>query len=329
MLCAILLCACGTGAANRPDLQPQVDEFVDEMVREHGFDRGALSALLGRAEFQQSIIDAMRRPAEAKPWYQYRPIFVTESRIRDGVSFWNANEAILQQVSTDYGVPPEILVAIVGVETRYGGYTGRHRVLDSLHTLAFGYPKRAAFFRGELEDFLLLTREEGIDPAEAKGSYAGAMGKPQFISSSYRAYAVDYDGDGRRDLWDSNADVIASVANYFKRHGWRQGEPVTVRAHGVDDSDRAFVEAGMKPSLRVRDLRDAGIETDPSIDGDALASLIELDTGTGKEYWLGLHNFYVITRYNHSNLYSMAVYQLSQEIRALREAREIDPLVAR
>jgi membrane-bound lytic murein transglycosylase B len=328
-LCAILLCACGAGAAKRPDLQAEVDAFVDEMAREHGFDRTELSALMERAEFEQSIIDAMMRPAEAKPWYQYRPIFVTESRIRDGVKFWQANEGILERVSAEYGVPPEILVAIIGVETRYGGYTGRHRVLDSLHTLAFGYPRRATFFRGELEAFLLLAREEGIDPVEAKGSYAGAMGKPQFISSSYRAYAVDYDDDGRRDLWDSNADVIASVANYFTRHGWRRGSPVTVRVRGVDSSHRSLVEAGMKPSLRVEELREAGLEFDPEIDAEALASLIELDTGPGKEYWLGLHNFYVITRYNHSNLYSMAVYQLSQAIRALREAREIDPLAAR
>jgi membrane-bound lytic murein transglycosylase B len=306
-----------------------VDEFVEEMVREHGFDRAGLAELMSRAQFQQSIIDAMTRPAEAKPWYQYRPIFVTESRIRDGVAFWEEHEALLERVSDDYGVPPEILVAIIGVETRYGGYTGRHRVLDSLHTLAFGYPRRADFFRGELEDFLLLAREEGIDAEGAKGSYAGAMGKPQFISSSYRAYAVDYDGDGRRDLWDSDADVIASVANYFKRHGWRPGEPITVRAHGVGDGHQAFVEAGMKPSLRVEELRRAGLEIDPAIDGDALASLIELDTGPGNEHWLGLHNFYVITRYNHSNLYSMAVYQLSQEIRALREARETDPLAVR
>ena len=199
-LCAILLCACGAGAAKRPDLQPQVDAFVDEMVRKHGFERRALADLLGQAEYQQSIIDAMTRPAEAKPWHQYRPIFVTESRIREGVEFWEANEAILDEVSAEYGVPAEILVAIVGVETRYGGFTGRHRVLDSLHTLAFGYPRRADFFRGELEEFLLLARDEGIDPTETKGSYAGAMGKPQFISSSYRAYAVDYDDDGRRDL---------------------------------------------------------------------------------------------------------------------------------
>jgi len=321
-LCSALLCACATGATTRPDIKPQVSQFVDQMVRKHGFDRRALSDLLARAEFRQSIIDAMNRPAEAKPWYKYRPIFLTEQRVQGGAQFWRENADLLRRVSQEYGVAPEILVAIIGVETRYGTNTGSSRVLDSLSTLAFGYPKRASFFRGELEQFLLLTREERIDATSITGSYAGAMGKPQFIASSYRSYAVDYDGDGHRNLWDSNADAIASVANYFSRHGWRRGEPVAVPAQGVNASHRRFVDAGMKPSIRVADLREAGIRFDPKIKGDALASLIELEDRDAKEYWIGLNNFYVITRYNHSNLYAMAVYQLSEEIRALRKPRE-------
>ncbi len=327
MLCSALLCACATQATPRPDIEPQVSQFVDQMVREHGFDRRALTELLARAEFRQSIIDAMSRPAEAKPWYKYRPIFLTKQRIQGGAEFWQENADLLQRVSREYGIAPEILVAIIGVETRYGGNTGSSRVLDSLSTLAFGYPKRASFFRGELEQFLLLTREEHIDPTTITGSYAGAMGKPQFIASSYRSYAVDYDGDGHRNLWDSNADAIASVASYFSHHGWRRGEPVAVPAQGVNASHQRFVDAGMKPSIRVADLRKAGIRCDPKLKGDALASLIELEGQGTKEYWIGLNNFYVITRYNHSNLYAMAVYQLSQEIRALRKSRE-SPSVA-
>ena len=223
-------------------------------------------------------------------------------------------------------MPPEIIVAIIGVETRYGKFTGRYRILDSLTTLAFGYPKRASFFRKELEQFLLLSREESIDIQAAKGSYAGAMGKPQFISSSYRRYAVDHDKDGKRDLFENNADIIASVANYFKVHGWRSGEPVTLQANPAAGADlKPFVNAGMKPSIQVKSLLSNGLNpVDPSENPDpgALSSLIELEVEDGNEYWLGLHNFYVITRYNHSNLYAMAAYQLSREIVAAKQAAE-------
>jgi membrane-bound lytic murein transglycosylase B len=323
-LCSALLCACATQATTHSsiELKPQVSEFVDEMVRKHGFDRQRLAELLGRAELRQSIIDAMNRPAEAKPWYKYRAVFLTDQRIQGGADFWRDNADALQRTERDYGVSPEILVAIVGVETRYGANIGRTPVIDSLSTLAFGYPKRASFFRGELEQFLLLTREEHIDPATVTGSYAGAMGKPQFIASSYRAYAVDYDGDGRRDLWDSNADILASVANYFSQHGWHRGEPVAVPAQGVEASHRRFVDAGVKPSIPVSELRKAGIRFHAKVDGDALASLIELEDAGAKEYWVTFNNFYVITRYNHSNLYAMAVYQLGREIRALRKPGE-------
>ncbi len=321
-LCSALLCACTTEATTRPDVKPQMKEFVDQMVREHGFDEPALTALLAKAQFRQSIIDAMNRPAEAKPWYKYRQIFLTQQRIQGGVEFWQENEAVLTRASRDYGVAPEIIVAIIGVETRYGANTGSTRVLDSLSTLAFGYPKRARFFRGELEQFLLLAREERMDPVELTGSYAGAMGKPQFIASSYRSYAVDYDHDGRRNLWDSNADAIASVGNYFNRHGWRRGEPIATPAKGVTAAHQHFIDAGVKPSIPVADLRKAGIQVDPKLKADERASLIALEDKGGHEYWVGLNNFFVITRYNHSKLYAMAAYQLSQEIRALKKTRE-------
>ncbi len=298
-------------------------EFAGEMASKHGFDQRELTALLKQTEFRDDIIRAITRPAEAKPWYQYRPIFLKPDRIAGGVKFWQENETLLQRIATEYGVPPELIIAIIGVETRYGTHTGRYRILDSLSTLAFGYPKRAKFFRSELEQFLLLTREEQVDPARAMGSYAGAMGMPQFISSSYRSYAVDYDGDGQRDLWHNKADVIASVANYFKRHGWRQGEPITLEVEGGSKLEK-YVEAGMKPSIKVADLLATGLKPKGATKPDpkALTSLIELDAGGHNEYWLGLHNFYVITRYNHSNLYAMAAYQLSQEILAAKRAAE-------
>ncbi len=304
------------------ELTTDVNGFIDEMVSKHRFDRTELTALLEEAQFRQDIIDLITRPAEAKPWYQYRRIFLTSARAKGGVAFWQDNRKDLRRAEQAYGVPPEIIVAIIGVETRYGANTGRHRVLDALSTLAFAYPPRSRFFRRELEQFLLMAREEGMTPTKPKGSYAGALGKAQFIPSSFRAYAVDFDGDGKRDLWGSNADAIGSVANYFARHGWRPGEPVTARARKAGAEHQRFVDAGMKPSLRVKDLRAAGITVDARLDPAALTSLIKLETKDGHEYWLGLHNFYVITRYNHSNLYAMAVYQLSQEILETKKAGE-------
>jgi len=276
---------------------------------------------MGKVNYRQSIIDAITRPAEAKPWADYRAIVVTPRRIEQGVEFWNENVELLQQAEREYGVPPEMIVAIIGVETRYGRNIGKYPVLDALSTLAFGYPKRAKFFKRELSEFLLLTRDEQVDPESAVGSYAGAMGMPQFIPSSYRAYAVDFDKDGQRNLWNSRADIIGSVAAYFKQHGWTRGAPITSRASGVNNKHEAFINAGMKPSFTVSKLRRAGIKSEQPIAGDALTSLIRLDGEKGLEHWLGLHNFYVITRYNHSNLYATAVYQLSREILAERNMK--------
>ncbi len=313
-----------SACAHTPDQREAFKSFAAEMEQKHQIPAAEVETLLAGTQFRDDIIEAITRPAEAKPWHQYRPIFLKPDRIQGGVEFWRENEALLERISREYGVPPEIIVAIIGVETRYGKFTGRHRVLDSLTTLAFGYPKRAEFFRSELEQFLLLSREESVDPRSAKGSYAGAMGKPQFISSSYRRYAVDHDGDGRRDLWQSNADIIASVANYFKTHGWREGEPITLQARPNGKADlQPFVDAGMKPSIRLQKLLSSGLQPmDITLNPDpqALSSLIKLDAGDTEEYWLGLHNFYVITRYNHSNLYAMAAYQLSREILAARAA---------
>jgi membrane-bound lytic murein transglycosylase B len=290
--------------------------FIDKMVQEHQFDAAEISSLLSQAKKQQSIIDAMSRPAEKRlNWGQYRKIFITDKRIKGGMKFWKENQVILEQAEKTYGVPAQIITAIVGVETFYGRITGKYSVLDSLYTLGFHYPPRAKFFRSELEEFLQLAREEGVSPAEPLGSYAGAMGRPQFISSSFRAYAVDFDKDGKRDIWENNADVIGSVANYFKRHGWKAGEPVAQLVTGAKKGFDEEIKAGYKPSLDVNALIDKGIILGSSLDKDAKVALLEMESDDGNEYWVASPNFYAITRYNHSPLYAMAVFQLSEAIR--------------
>lgn len=300
--------------------------LIDTLVSEHGFQRGALLALFDQAELRPSIIEAITRPAEGKAWYEYRPIFLTENRIEGGVDFWNEHADLLAQAEESYGVPPEIITAIVGVETGYGANIGTYRVLDALTTLSLDYPKRSEFFTRELENFLLLSREEGIDPLEPVGSYAGAMGQPQFIPSSYRAYAIDFNRDGRRDLWSDPADIIGSVANYFSEHGWRAGAPVSfsARVKGEDYAD--LVTKELKPETSLKSLRQAGVAVPRDIPETARGALLEFEQEFGPEYWVGLDNFYVITRYNRSPLYAMAVYQLSQEIRARHDA---EPTVAK
>ncbi|HHC71466.1 MAG TPA: lytic murein transglycosylase B [Thiotrichales bacterium] len=295
-----------------------LNRFIDEVSSRHQIPRGELEALFERVRFRDEIIRAISNPAEARPWYQYRPIFLTEERVAGGVAFWESNRQLLEKAEAAYGVPAEIIVAILGVETRYGRYKGRHRVLESLATLAFGYPKRARFFRRELEEFILLAREEGMDPLALKGSYAGAMGGPQFISSSYRRYAVDFDGDGQRNLFASTADMIGSVAHYFRRHGWQPGQPVASRSHVEGDGYRELVGQGLKPRYTVAQFRERQVIPEDPLPAEALATLVELELEEGHEYWLGLQNFYVITRYNHSPLYAMAVWLLSQEIAARR-----------
>ncbi len=298
----------------------EVREFIDEMVKKHDFNSLELTNLLSQGEIKTTIIDAMNRPAEAMPWYKYRKIFLKPGRVKAGVTFWNENEDALKRAQSKYGVPAEYIVAIIGVETRYGVYKGKFRVLDSLMTLAFDYPKRGKFFRGELEHYLLMTREEKIDPLSLKGSYAGAMGKPQFIASSYRNYAVDFDGDGKRDLLNNTTDAIGSVANYFSRHHWVPGQPVVGGATIKGKKYKALLDKGIKPKTSVKSFSQYGVTITDDIPGNLSGALIELELKSGHEYWVGLQNFYVITRYNHSPLYAMAVYQLSQEIRALHSS---------
>ena len=302
----------GQPLARRADVQA----FIREMTARHGFNAARLQAVFSRAHAQPSIIAAMSRPAEAKPWYAYRTIFVNPTRIQGGAEVWRANEAALARAEQVHGVPPEIVVAIIGVETQYGGNMGKYRVLEALSTLAFDYPRRADYFRKELENFLLLTRAEGIDPLAPRGSYAGAMGYGQFMPSSFRSYAVDFDGDGHRDLWRNPRDAIGSVANYFKKHGWRTGAPVAAPAEVSGAAWPALVSRKLgQPQHSVASLQSRGVRPQEPVGGGQAAMLLEFQGRDGPEYWLGFDNFYVITRYNHSQLYAMAAYQLSQEIR--------------
>ena len=308
----------GQPLAKRADVQT----FIREMVAQQGFNAARLQAVFARAYAKPEIIAAMSRPAEAKPWYAYRTIFVNPKRIQGGVAFWRANAAALARAEQVHGVPAEIVVAIIGVETQYGGNMGKYRVLEALATLAFDYPRRASYFRKELENFLLLTLAEGIDPLTPRGSYAGAMGYGQFMPSSFRSYAVDFDGDGHRDLWRNSRDAIGSVANYFKKHGWRTGEPVAVPAQVSGGDYAALISRQLKPPQhRVARLRAQGVLPLEPVSDAQTAMLLELQGREGPEYWLGFDNFYVITRYNHSSLYAMAVYQLSREIRERYEQR--------
>ncbi|MCZ6655848.1 MAG: lytic murein transglycosylase B [Gammaproteobacteria bacterium] len=300
--------------AGREDVQA----YIDELVSEHGFSKIELNEVFENAKRRQSIIDRMERPAERTlKWYEYRSNFITDTRIDKGVEFWASNEAALDAAEAHYNVSPEYIVAILGIETSFGGYMGSDRVLDALSTLAFDYPPRAEFFRNELTEFLLLVREEGRKPEELKGSYAGAMGYGQFIPSSYRAYAVDFDGDGLRDIWHNTTDAIGSVANYFHKHGWRGHGPVAVKVAVTNEAADELANQGLALEVTVSDLRSLGVEV-ADIEGDAKAALFRMEQRDGPEYWVGLHDFYVITRYNRSRLYALAVHQLSQTIKTKR-----------
>lgn len=311
-----LLLACTSFAAVAEE-HPGVEAFADKVARDKGIPRQQVLDLLASAKTRQDILDAMKRPAESKPWYQYRPIFLTPERIGQGIAFWDDHEKTLARAAEKYGVDPSVIVAILGVETRYGKITGRYRVLDALATLAFHYPPRASFFQGELEEYLVLGREEHLPLGETMGSYAGAMGFGQFIPSSYREYAVDFDGDGQRNLWSVD-DAIGSVANYFARHGWERGGPVAVRAKAAP-SARPPANAGLKPAFSLAEMARRGFSPERKVEAGEPVTLITLEQPDGPEYWLGFENFYVISRYNHSPLYAMAVHQLG---RAIMEARD-------
>ncbi|RMD69128.1 MAG: lytic murein transglycosylase B [Gammaproteobacteria bacterium] len=287
--------------------EADVEAFVQDMAKRHRFDPLYLRQVFKKTAWRPEIVEAMKRPAEAKPWYQYRPLFITAARIRSGRAFLKDHDDLLRRAEDTYGVPASVIVAILGIETRYGRYTGRHRVMDALTTLGFRYPKRGRFFRSELEQFLLMTREEGLDPLAVKGSYAGAMGWGQFIPSSFRHYSVDFDGDGRRDLWHA-ADAIGSIAHYLSAHGWEPRTPVAMK---IQNEGNIQPSKTLKPQSPLRALKVSLKETVPD---DLPASILSLEGEKGPEYWVIFNNFYVITRYNHSPLYAMAVHQLAQAV---------------
>lgn len=305
--------------------EQRIAAFVDYTARTYAVDPQRIRDVLAQAEYKQSIIDAITRPAEAvKPWRDYRPIFLTPARIDGGRDFYLANRDALERVSADTGVPAEYIVAIIGVETSYGRITGSFRVIDALYTLAFDHPKRAPFFAGELAQWFALTAQEPqLDIAGIKGSYAGAMGMGQFMPSSYRLWAKDGDGDGRRDLLTHKPDVFASIANYFVIHGWQRGGPVVARAD-LDPAKTEFVPETVDPVHPLATLAERGYRPragEPVAEG---ATVVNFDGDAGREYWLGYRNFYVITRYNRSPMYAMAVHQLAQAIRARVDGARVD-----
>ena len=303
--------------------QETVEQFIVDTAKKNNLNEQSVREIVNQAKRQQSIIDAMNRPAEKKKqWHEYRNIFLKQKRINGGVEFWNEQKALLEKVSRDSGVPIEIIVAIIGVETNYGGNMGSYKVLDALYTLAFDYPKRSPFFTKELEKFLVLAEKENISATETKGSYAGAMGYGQFMPSSYLMYSLDHDKDGSRDLLNNLGDAIASVANYFKAHGWKKDEVVVVQAQ-TDKKFKKLKKQALKPSLTVNQLNEMGYKNNHDLDPDAMVTLTQLQQKHHMEYWFGMHNFYVITRYNHSEMYAMAVYQLSQEIAKLNKSRSL------
>jgi membrane-bound lytic murein transglycosylase B len=294
--------------------RPEVHQFIDGVVQKDGLDRPWVEQAFARAQRRQSVIDAITKPYEAKPWYQYETIFVNDARVQAGAAFWDLQAALLDKVQAQYGVPAGIIVAIVGVESYYGRQHGGYPVMDALSTLSFDYPARAPFFQTELEQFLLMCREQTLDPLKPMGSYAGAMGTPQFMPDSYRQYAVDFDGDGKRDIWDNWADILGSVANYFKQHGWEPNGLIVVPAAMRLGSEPP---ATLAPTT-VGALRQAGVVLSSGAGDDAEALLVSLQEQDATVYWVGLHNFRVITQYNKSPLYAMAVVQLAQSIAQYR-----------
>ncbi len=309
----------GGDFANNPNAQ----QFIDKMVNKHGFDRQQLQEILSQAKRLDSVLRLMDNQApttSVKPpsgpngaWLRYRKKFITPDNVQNGVVFWNQYEDALNRAWQVYGVPPEIIVGIIGVETRWGRVMGKTRILDALATLSFNYPRRAGYFSGELETFLLMARDEQDDPLNLKGSFAGAMGYGQFMPSSYKQYAVDFSGDGHINLWDP-VDAIGSVANYFKAHGWVKGDQVAVMANGQAPG----LPNGFKTKYSISQLAAAGLTPQQPLGNHQQASLLRLDVGTGYQYWYGLPNFYTITRYNHSTHYAMAVWQLGQAVALAR-----------
>lgn len=296
---------------------PKAQAFIDKMVNKHGFERAEIEAAMAESKRLNSVVEAINRPAEGKPWSEYQDIFLVDKRRNGGVEFWKAHAETLAQAETEYGVPAQVIVSILGVETMYGRIKGSYRVIDTLVTQAFEFPEtswRSRFGLEQLEHMFLLAREQGFEPLELQGSYAGAMGYGQFIPSSYRAYAVDFDGDGIADIWNNPVDAIGSIANYLEKNGWRRGGDITVTAVATADADPAPVNRKLRADSTLSALAKKGYNASVELP-DQPAGVVKLDGKQGDEYWLGLHNYFVITTYNRSRLYAMAAFQLSEQIK--------------
>ena len=324
-LLAGLLAATASHAAQRYADRPEAQLFIEEMQQKHGFDKGALTFIFRRAEYLPSVIKYIsppKDPVSVRSWQRYRGRFIEPVRIKAGVAFWERHQDTIRAASEKYGVPEEIIVGIIGVETIYGRNTGNFSAVSALATLAFDYPRRAELFRGELENLLLMAREQHRDPLDYQGSYAGALGLPQFLPSSVRNYAVDFDGDGQIDLLNSPKDAIGSVARYMQMHGWEAGAPVAKLASiGTDADLPPLIANDINPNFDTASLASHGVKAADGTEPAGKAAFIELVTpGEDSEYWLGYQNFYVITRYNRSSFYAMSVFQLGEAVKAARAA---------
>lgn len=297
-----------------------VQAFKKELIEQNGFAEEQLTAIFNEAKKQQAILDLIAKPAEkAKPWKEYRPIFMTQQRVDEGITFWKNNQEALDRAEKIYGVPAQIIVAIIGVETFYGRNMGSWPVLDALTTLSFDYPPRSEFFTKQLKEYLLMTREEQLDPLSLKGSYAGAMGMSQFMPGSFRAYAVDFDNDGHIDIWKNPTDAIGSVANYFKEHGWKTNQPVAIQAKVTGSNIDSVLSPRLELNQTIAKLKQANWSIPMSLAENTPVIAFKLDGASGNEYWVGLSNFEVITRYNRSVMYSLVVYQLSEQLLAAKK----------
>jgi membrane-bound lytic murein transglycosylase B len=310
------------GQASFADMQfvdrPDVQVFINKMVKKHGFDHNHLVSLFNTVKIRPQVIKSIKAPMEQIPWYSYQTIFLTQSRIQGGVDFWNKHSAALNKAEKIYGVPASIIVATIGVETKYGKNKGEYPVIDALTNIAFSSSTRSPFFKSELEEFLLLTREQHLNPLTIKGSYAGAMGQPQFMPSSYRYYAVSFSGKQSIDLTNNVEDIIVSIANYYKKHGWKTNQPVAIPTTLAKNKSPVTVDKLTADKITKYHLAQQGIYPKKELPANQSFKMIELRNHTGNEYWVGMHNFEVIKRYNPSNLYAMVVYQLSYHIQNLR-----------
>ena len=303
-------------ASSYASARPEVEAFINDLVENEQFSRNELETILGKAQKSDRVLELISRPAERRlEWKDYRKIFMTDQRVSEGVDFWLAHAETLAKAEKEYGVPASIIVAIIGVETYYGRLTGGFKVLDALSTLSFDYPPRSTFFTRQLKEFLILVREQGLNPHELTGSYAGAMGIPQFMPSSYRAYAVDFTGDGQSNIWQQEEDAIGSVANYLKENGWRAGKPIASKAWVQGTQYEQAIGSTVRPVKTLKQLEQSGWKPVSVLPSATKAAPMRFEGEKGTEYWLGMENFRVITTYNRSRLYALAVYQLAGEVK--------------